>query len=188
MVFTFVSGSRKPCTTSALVRRNVTGVPAGNVTQRGTNSYCWATRRTVTDPWGPAAVPRLLSTNSPRRCSVVGSMTSTLLGGCIAPAMPVATMTTNMMSSMAAIILIHRFSVRATTSAGTIPSGSGAANGFVGDSATRASRHEQEEIKGEPTDQQKPDRDAGDHQRAQRALPERLYLLGSLDRCAGLIR
>src|SRR5271163_4857701 len=40
MVFTLVLGSRNPCTTSALVRRNFTGVLAGTRTQRGTKSYC----------------------------------------------------------------------------------------------------------------------------------------------------
>ena len=39
-------------------------------TQCGTKSYCPAMSRTVTDPSGSAAVPRLLSTNSPCRWKV----------------------------------------------------------------------------------------------------------------------
>src|SRR5271154_6513387 len=118
--------------------------------------------RTVTDPSGSTAVPRLLSTNSPCRWRVVGSMTSTLLEGCIASMMPVTTITAIMTRSMAAMSLIHCFSVRATTSSGTMPSGSDGGSGLEVGLANCASPHEQQEIKGQPTDEKKPDGDAGD--------------------------
>src|SRR5712664_3914993 len=51
----------------ALVSRNRTGVSAGTRTQWGTKSNCTAMSRTVTEPSGSKAVPRLLSTNSPFR-------------------------------------------------------------------------------------------------------------------------
>src|SRR5262249_46658695 len=81
MVLTLVDGNRKPWITSALVRRNFTGVSTATLVQYGVNPYCPAIRRTVREPSGSCAVPRLLSANSPPRCNAVGSMVSTLLGG-----------------------------------------------------------------------------------------------------------
>src|ERR1700730_10231295 len=133
--------------------------------------------RTVTDPSGSTAVPRLLSTNSPWRCSVVGSMTSTLLEGCIASMTPLKTMIAIMTTSIAAMIMNQRFSVRATTSSGTMPSGSGRRCGYEDCSPNRASRHEQEKIEHQPSDEQKPDTDAGDDVRANRSVTERLRRL-----------
>ena len=49
--------------------------------QRGTNMNWVAMARTVTLPSLATVVPRLCSANSPERCSVFGSMRSTLLGG-----------------------------------------------------------------------------------------------------------
>jgi hypothetical protein len=43
---------RKPCTTSALVARNVIGVSVGTRMHCGVNEYCWPTARTVTEPSG----------------------------------------------------------------------------------------------------------------------------------------
>jgi len=65
MTFALVVPTMKPCTTSVLVPRNVTGVSAGTTMHDGSNEYCWATRRAITLPSGPTLVPRLLSTNSP---------------------------------------------------------------------------------------------------------------------------
>jgi len=72
---------RKPCTTSALVVRNVIGVSAGTTMQDGVKEYCWPIPRTVMEPSGSSALPRLLSMNSPRRCKVRGSTISTRLCG-----------------------------------------------------------------------------------------------------------
>jgi hypothetical protein len=81
MVLMLVTGSRKPCTTSVLVSRNLIGVLAATLTQSGTKPYWSATSRAVSDPSCSCAVPRLLSANSPPRWRVVGSILSTLLGG-----------------------------------------------------------------------------------------------------------
>src|SRR5271167_708288 len=128
--------------------------------------------RTVAVPSGSRAVPRLLSTNSPWRWSDCGSTISTLLDGCNAPAIPVTTMIAIMTPSMAAITASQRFSVRATISAATMASASGS-NGVEGVSANGASRQEEEEIEGEPADEQQPDRDGGDGECAGRPIPQR---------------
>src|SRR5271169_427997 len=101
-------------------------------------------------------------------------MTSTLLGGCMALAMPVTTMIASMTKSIVAMKMIQRFSVRATTSAGTMPSGSGRFNGFIEDSATGAPRYEQEEIKRQPADEQKPDGNARDSEGTDRPVAQGL--------------
>src|SRR6266478_5161923 len=101
-------------------------------------------------------------------------MTSTLLGGCMAPTMPVTTMIASMTRSIVAMRMIQRFSVRATTSAGTMPSGSSRFNGFIEYSATGAPRYEQEEIKGEPADEQKPGSDARDGEGTDRPVAQGL--------------
>src|SRR5258708_26058101 len=81
--------------------------------------------------------------------------------------------------------MIQRFWVRATTSAGTMPSGSGRFNGFIEYSATGAPRYEQEEIKGEPADEQKPGSDARDGEGTDRPVAQglRRRIRGSRSRC-----
>src|ERR1700686_1033468 len=59
-------------TTSALVIRTRMETPVGTTTQCGTKRYCSAIILTVTPPSGSSVGPRLLSTNSPRRCRVCG--------------------------------------------------------------------------------------------------------------------
>ena len=44
---------------------------AGTTTHCGVNEYCCPIARTVTEPSASTALPRLLSTNSPDRCSVL---------------------------------------------------------------------------------------------------------------------
>ena len=61
-----------PWTTSALVARIVIGVSAGTTMHAGVKEYCWPIARTVTLPLASSTLPRLLSTNSPERCSRVG--------------------------------------------------------------------------------------------------------------------
>src|SRR6266576_4541477 len=146
IVFTLVAGIRKPWITSVLVRRNFTGASTASFTQSGTKAYWSATNRAVSDPSGSCAVPRLLSANSPPRCNVVGSIVSTLLGGEMAWVMPVSTATVIITISIATITPSQRFSVRATTSAGTMSSGNGRCRGSGCVSANGTSRQEQEEI------------------------------------------
>ena len=81
MVFTFVPVMSSPWITSGDANRRVTRRFAGTGMQRGTNMNCVAIARTVTLPSFPTVVPRLCSANSPERCSVLGSIRSTLLGG-----------------------------------------------------------------------------------------------------------
>src|SRR6516165_9923203 len=81
MVFTLVPVMSRPWTTSGAAKRRVTRRPRGTAMQRGTNMNCVAMTRTVTPPSAPTVVPRFCSANSPDRCSVLGSMSSTLLGG-----------------------------------------------------------------------------------------------------------
>src|SRR6516162_5165663 len=188
MVLMLVSGSRKPCTTSALVRRNFTGVCAGTTAQWGTKSYCSPMSRTVAEPSGSIAVPRLLSANSPPRCKVRGSTTSTLLDGCSAPATPVTTMTAIITTSIAATIMAQCLSVRVTTTSGTTPSGSGRCSGFPGGSANGPSREKEEEIERHPADEQQRHRDAGDDQRPDGSIPQRSRRLVSPDWCCDMLR
>ena len=67
--------------TSGEAKRSVTRRSRGTAMQCGTNMNWVAMARTVTLPSAPTVVPRLCSANSPDRCSVLGSMRSTLLGG-----------------------------------------------------------------------------------------------------------
>ena len=64
--------------------RKVSGVLSGTRMQDGAKEYCWPMARTVTEPSGSSALPRLDSTNSPPRCSVVGSTISTRACGMVA--------------------------------------------------------------------------------------------------------
>src|SRR5215470_15136086 len=150
IVLTLVDGSRNPWITSVLVRRNFTGVSTATFVQSGVNPYCPATNRVVSEPSCSCAVPRLLSANSPPRCNVVGSIVSTLLGGPIAWVIPVNTTTAIITISIVTMTPSQRFSVRATTSAGTMPSRNGRCRGSGCVSANGTSRQEQEEIEGEP--------------------------------------
>src|SRR6516165_1479637 len=67
--------------TSGAAKRSVTGRFCGTAMQRGTNMNWVAMMRAVTLPSAPTLVPKFCSANSPERCSVFGSMRSTLLGG-----------------------------------------------------------------------------------------------------------
>src|SRR6516225_3415793 len=67
--------------TSGDAKRSVTRRLAGTAMQRGTNMNWVAIARTITLPSLPTAVPRFCSANSPDKCSVFGSIRSTLLGG-----------------------------------------------------------------------------------------------------------
>src|SRR5882724_4078152 len=156
--------------TSVAVRRNFTGVSVGTCTHCGTNAYCCATIRAVTEPSASVAVPRLLSANSPFRCNVVGSMVSTLLGGCSAWVTPVTTMTAIITASIASMMATQRFSVREISISGTIPSGSGRLSGLVILLANAASRNEQDEIEQQPADEEQAHRDAGEQERAARPI------------------
>src|SRR5271166_802036 len=102
--------------------------------------------------------------------------------------MPVVTMIAIMTMSIVSMTMSQCFSVRATTCAGTMPSGSGRSSGFDDGSANGASRHEQEEIESQPADEEQPDGDAGDDECADRPVAERLRRLIRSDRCGDVIR
>src|SRR5262245_12269587 len=172
IVLTLVDGSRKPWITSVLVKRNFTGVSTATFVQSGANPNCPAINRTVCEPSRSCAVPRLLSANSPPRCNVVGSIVSTLLGGEIAWVMPVSTTTAIITISIATMTASQRFSVRPTTSAGTMPSGKGRCGGSEYVSANGTTRQEQEEIEAEPDKENDRHCKAGNKQRTTWAVPE----------------
>src|SRR6266851_3741888 len=115
-------------------------------------------------------------------------MTSTLLEGCSAPAMPVVTMTAIMMTSIDAMTMTQRFSLRTTTASGTMPSGSGRRSGFDDSSANGTSWQEEEEIERHPADEEQRHGDAGDHERADRAVPERFGRVVGSDRRGDMLR
>src|SRR5262245_64367297 len=81
IVLTLVPVIRRPWITSGVAKRSVTFRFAGTAMHCGTNMNWVAIARTVTLPSLETEVPRLCSANSPERCSVLGSMRSTLLGG-----------------------------------------------------------------------------------------------------------
>jgi hypothetical protein len=93
-----------------------------------------------------------------------------------------------MTTSIAAMTMSQRFSALATTCAGTTPSGSGRSSGFDDGSANGASRHEQEEVEGQPADEEQPDSDTGDDKGADRPIAERLRRLIRSYRCGDVIQ
>ena len=101
IVLALVVPTTKPWIVSVLVPRNVTGTPAGTTMHCGWNEYCCAIRRTVTLPSAPTLVPRLLSTNSPFRCSVLTSTVSTRDGGIADQCRPVKTIIATSSAMMA---------------------------------------------------------------------------------------
>src|SRR5208337_1933389 len=131
--------------TSGLVMRTVTGRPCGTGTQRGTKANCAAIIRTVTEPSGLTRAPRLLSANSLFWPSVVGSIVSTWLGGCIAITKLETTMTRMMAATEAITTAAQRSSVlRVSCSLMAMTS-----------SGNRAARQEHQEV----------DQEVGQHQK-----------------------
>src|SRR5215831_9512550 len=88
--------------------------------------------------------------------------------------MTVRTTITMIRTSIPSMMKSQRFSVRSTSSSGTIPLGRGRSSGLEDSSANGTSRHEEEEIKEEPADEQQPHRDGSEQQRAAWAVLERL--------------
>src|SRR5271165_2390944 len=160
MALVFVLCTKKPCTTSALVSRKRTGVEAGRTTHCGTNIYCSAIMRTVIEPSGSTAEPRLLSTNSPWRCKVAGLMVSTSLKGCSICETPVSTITASITPSMPAMPKSQRRSVLSMTRSETSP----AAFSLLNWLANGPPAHEQHEIKKQPTCKEQPDRKCSNDQ------------------------
>src|SRR5215471_2428653 len=136
----------KPCTTSALTARSVTGMSAGTRMHLGTNAYCSASTRTVTASFGETEVPRFVSENSPPSCTRVESMVSTLDGSCI-PQWRVVNITIASSAKMMAIIdtaqtRSTRRAVRSAASWIDVP-------GCVS-SANCSSRQEDPKVEGKP--------------------------------------
>src|SRR5271163_2324419 len=166
MALVFVLCTKKPCTTSALVSRKRTGVEAGTTAHCGTNMYCSAIMRTVTEPSGSVAEPRLLSTNSPCRCNVAGLMVSTSLKGCNICETPVRTITASITPSMPAMTKSQRRSVLSMTRSETSPS----AFSLFSWLANGPPAHEQHEIKKQPTCKEQPDRKCSNNQGSARTI------------------
>src|SRR5215468_11774310 len=80
--------------------------------------------------------------------------------------MVVTTTITIITASIPSMMRSQRFSVRSTSSCGTIPLGRGASSGLEDSSANRTSRHEEEEIKEEPADEHQPHRHGSEQPRA----------------------
>src|SRR3954453_10616094 len=156
-----VCAIRKPWTTSALVARNVTGVSAGTSTHAGVNEYCWPMARTVTEPSGSTALPRLDSTNSPPRWSVLGSAVSTRgcrIGEWWRPANAAMPASSTMMPTE---IVAQRRSTRAAKASAP---GSWPWCSIIGRhtlSREGSARHEHEQVEGEPDRDDNHGRDSG---------------------------
>src|SRR5208337_2717668 len=88
--------------------------------------------------------------------------------------MLVTTMTAIITASIPNMMMSQRFSVRTTSSSGTIPPGRACCSGLGGSSANGTSWHEEEEIKGEPAEEQQPHRHGSDQQRPAWTVLERL--------------
>src|SRR5580704_228777 len=142
--------TRKPCTTSALVARNVMGVSVGTSRHCGVNEYCCATMRTVTEPSASTALPRLLSINSPLTLSVSGRIVSTREGGIIAQWRPVKITIATSTLTMITITVAHLRSMRAAMSSddnlGSVLIAWFSLNGSLNDAAWQ----EDEKIEREP--------------------------------------
>src|SRR5277367_6145085 len=114
-------------------------------------------------------------------------MISILLAGCSAPVMPVMTMTAIMTTSIAAMMMNQRLSLRTTIDSGIKPSSSGRCCGCFGDSANGPSRHEEEEIECHPANEEQPDCDSRDDERANRAVLKRLGGIARTDGCGDML-
>jgi hypothetical protein len=90
--------------------------------------------------------------------------------------------------SMDSMTVSHWFSLRVTSSSGTIPSGTGLPSGLVMLSANRTSRYKEQKIKSNPPDEEQRHGDGGDHERAYRSIPQRLCRFIWPDRCGDVLR
>src|SRR5215212_3539836 len=146
IVLTFVPVTRMPWITSGVAKRRVTGRFAGTSRHCGWNANCVATIRLVTWPEASTLVPRLPSVNSPVRCRVFGSTVSMLLGGLMWWTTPAET------------------AAQPSSDLRIAASVAGMA------SAHRAARQEHEDVHQEPGEEQQPDGQPRQRQRAARHL------------------
>src|SRR5262249_47026722 len=156
---------RKPCTTSALAMRILTGTPAGTRTQLGTKAYCCARMRTTAEPSGAMNVARPDSEDSPPLCSEVESIVSCWDGGC-QPERAVAKATTPTIATMIAVI------DRAHRRSAACPRSSPAASCL--ESANGTSREECEQVESDPDGDHDGDGRGGDDDRASRPFGQDL--------------
>src|SRR5262245_18208858 len=158
----------KPCTTSALTARSVTGVSAVTTMHLGTNAYCSASTRTVTAPFGETEVPRFASENSPPICRRVESMVSTLDGSCIPHWRVVHKTNASSAKMIAAIDTAHtrstRRAVRSAASWMDAPGCVSSANCSSGqdDPEVEGKPHRQHRGHGQHTERDRSARSAGD--------------------------
>src|SRR3954469_9518450 len=156
-----VCAIRNPWTTSALVARNVTGVSAGTSMHCGVNEYCWPMARTVTEPSGSTALPRLDSTNSPARWSVLGSARPTRACGIVAWWIPANAAMPASSTMIATETVAHRRSTRAAKASAPkswpwLPIIGRGTRSWEG-----SARHEHEQVEGEPDRDDDHGRDSG---------------------------
>src|ERR1700694_2981502 len=144
----------------------------------GVNENCCPIARTVTEPSGSTALPRLLSMNSPEICSVCGFAVSTQACGIVARWIPAKIAMPIRSPTIQADMMTHRRSIRAATSA---PS-SWPDVDVIGRwtfSLDRPPRQEHHQIEGKPQRDDDRRRYAGDHHCALRAGSNDLVALGS---------
>src|ERR1700687_8140 len=164
---------RKPWTTSELVALKLIGVPAGTRMHCGVNENCCPIARTVTEPSASAALPRLLSTNSPEMCRVCGFAVSTQACGIVALWMPAKIAMPISRPTMPADMMVHRCSMRAATSAPSSWSGVVVIRRLPS-SLHRSPGQEHHDIKGKPQPDHDRRGDACDHDGTVRTGPHDL--------------
>src|SRR5258708_717381 len=97
-------------------------------------------------------------------------------------------MTAIITANIASMMATQRFSTRVISSSGTTPSGSRCLNGFEMLLANASSRHEQNEIEEHPTDEEQPDGNAGQEERAARPVSQQCGGALSIDRCGHVLK
>src|SRR5450432_1321511 len=127
----------------------------------GVNEYCCPMARTVTEPSGSTALPRLLSMNSPAMCRVRGSAVSIRACGMMAWWMPAYAAMTTSRAMIAAEIAPQRRSTRAAASAP--PCSEACVIGTAIASWHGSARQENQQVEGEPEGDHDRRGDAGEH-------------------------
>src|SRR5574341_1077932 len=162
MVLALVPTISKPCTTSGLVSRKVTGVPAGTRISLGWNANIMAIAVTVTLPSGLVATPRWVNRASLQ--TAVGSMVSMWLGGRVCSLTRPKTMVPKNSAQIAPALHIQKRSYRSICMADL--------------RGHRPAREIDEEEEGEPADGEEHAVEANDRQGASGVIPKVGALVG----------